>query len=93
MVHILYGTSSGITTTGARSLSQNTAGVSGLSEEFDSFGASLCAADFNGDGRDELSIGTPEEDLGSTVDAGMIQVFRTLSTGGNLVYWQSWMQG
>ena len=86
MVHILYGTSSGITTTGARSLSQNTTGVSGSSEEFDAFGTSLCAGDFNGDGRDDLSIATPSEDIGSTVDAGMIQVFRTLSSGGNLVY-------
>ena len=43
--------------------SQATAGVPGVEEEFDEFGASLAAGDFDGDGVAELAVGSPGEDL------------------------------
>jgi hypothetical protein len=41
---------------------QDSAGVPGAAEDFDRFGSSLAAGDFDGDGFPELAVGTPEED-------------------------------
>lgn len=43
--------------------SQATAGVPGVEEELDRFGAVLAGGDFDGDGIDELAVGDPVEDL------------------------------
>jgi hypothetical protein len=43
--------------------SQQTAGVPGLEEDLDRFGAVLAGGDFDGDGIDELAVGDPTEDL------------------------------
>ena len=40
----------------------------------DAFGAALTAFDFTGDGRPDLAIGVPYEDIGNEVDAGAINV-------------------
>ena len=42
---------------------QSSADVPGVSEDFDNFGESLAAGDFDGDGVDELAVGSPGEDL------------------------------
>ncbi|MBI3942384.1 MAG: FG-GAP repeat protein [Chloroflexi bacterium] len=44
-----------------------------ISETGDEFGAALAAGDFDDDGFDDLSIGTPLEDWGG-VDAGMVHI-------------------
>ncbi|GMU66449.1 MAG: hypothetical protein AMXMBFR36_27230 [Acidobacteriota bacterium] len=41
---------------------QDSPDVPGAAEDFDRFGASLAAGDFDGDGLWELAVGTPEED-------------------------------
>ncbi|HEY1486021.1 MAG TPA: FG-GAP repeat protein, partial [Micromonosporaceae bacterium] len=51
---------------------QSTAGVPGTDEKGDSFGLTLAAGDVNGDGRSDLIIGMPLEDIGSAADAGAI---------------------
>ena len=38
------------------------------------FGYSLAAGDFNGDGRDDLAIGTPGENLGGGSNAGVVHL-------------------
>ncbi len=48
--------------------------VAGRSEVGDRFGASLAAADFDADGRDDLAVGVPTEDVGRRVDAGSVVV-------------------
>ncbi len=40
----------------------------------DHFGAALAVGDFDGDGRDDLAIGTPEKDDSSTDDSGRVYV-------------------
>lgn len=48
--------------------------VAGVAEADDGFGTALAIGDFDGDGYDDLAIGTPAEDVGSLVDAGAVNV-------------------
>ncbi|GIH23783.1 hypothetical protein Aph01nite_20930 [Acrocarpospora phusangensis] len=43
--------------------SQDSPWVKGFAESWDYFGSALAAADFNGDGRDDLAVGVPGEGL------------------------------
>ncbi|OIJ69604.1 FG-GAP-like repeat-containing protein [Streptomyces mangrovisoli] len=65
-VTVLYGSAKGLTTTGAQSFNQGTAGVPGSNEYGDQFGglngSGLFLRDLNGDGRADLSVAAPGED-------------------------------
>lgn len=61
-----------------QTLNQDTAGVRGVAETGDHFGAALAAADVDGDGRDDLIAGAPGEAIGSRARAGAA----TLLLGG-----------
>ncbi|QXJ20366.1 FG-GAP repeat protein [Actinomadura graeca] len=60
----------------ANYVSQDEPDVDGTAERADGFGSALAAADFDGDGRDDLAIGAPGEDrAGSAAYAeGAVQV-------------------
>ncbi|MBT2507527.1 VCBS repeat-containing protein [Streptomyces sp. ISL-98] len=60
-VTVLYGSATGLTTTGAKTFTQDTAGVPGGAESYDSFGSSVRLRDLNKDGRAELTVGAPLE--------------------------------
>jgi hypothetical protein len=47
----------------------------------DGFGGALAACDFNGDGRDDLAVGIPFEDLPGAHDAGAVQIHHGSTTG------------
>ena len=79
-VQILYGSAAGLTSTGRLLLHENSSGVAGASEQGDHFGASVAAGDVNGDGRTDLVVGTPDEDVG-VADAGSITVFNGAAGG------------
>uniref|UniRef100_UPI00104187BD FG-GAP repeat protein n=1 Tax=Actinomadura roseirufa TaxID=2094049 RepID=UPI00104187BD len=55
---------------------QDEPGVGGTSERADAFGSALAAADFDGDGRDDLAVGVPGEDPAGSADEaeGAVQV-------------------
>lgn len=74
VVQVLYGTSRGLTTSGDEYYHQNTSGILGTAESGDRFGTELAAGDFNGDGRDDLAIGVPYEDIRSIRDGGQVSV-------------------
>ncbi|MBC6461593.1 FG-GAP-like repeat-containing protein [Actinomadura sp. HBU206391] len=59
---VLYGGSSGLTTTGAVQIGQNTSGVPGNAESGDLFGGELSAADITGDGKADLTVAARGED-------------------------------
>jgi hypothetical protein len=69
-VSVLPGSAGGLTATGGRLFTQ----VGGTAERFDLFGFALAAGDFNHDGRADLAAAAPLEDIGSTVDTGVVSV-------------------
>jgi hypothetical protein len=70
-IHVHYGSPAGGSFgSRAQTLNQDTAGVPGLAEDADRFGAALAAADVNRDGRDDLIAGAPGEAIGTRAGAG-----------------------
>jgi hypothetical protein len=67
-------------------LTQDISGVEGAAETGDQFGRSLATGDFNNDGKDDLAVGIPFEDLSSNTaaDAGAVQVFYSGFATGSL---------
>ncbi|WP_430779704.1 FG-GAP repeat protein [Actinoplanes sp. G11-F43] len=80
-VGVLYGSDAGISGTGSQWIDQDSPGVPGAAEPGDTFGWSVAAGDFDGDGRDELVAGAPNEALGGNRDAGGIVVFPGTAAG------------
>jgi hypothetical protein len=60
-VTVLYGSASGLKTTGVQSFTQNTTGVPGTSEANDRFGARVLLTDHSGDRRAELTVSATGE--------------------------------
>ncbi len=83
-VNLLYGSTGGLT--GGPLFTQANP------ESADSFGASLAAGDFDGDGFFDLAVGAPGEDIGSLGDAGAITVLfgsvGGITTAGSQVLYQ-----
>jgi FG-GAP repeat len=93
-VNVLYGGPGGLTATGDQIWHQGIPGMEGDGpQQFDEFGTSLAAGDFDGDGFADLAVGTPLETLGTDSAAGSVNVIYGSGTGlavqGNL----SWTQG
>ena len=87
-VLVVYGSDAGLGRTGARSpvLLTQTATGDDTSEADDGFGFALTAADFNGNGQDDLVVGVPYEDFsrsrgGTWTDAGVVHVFWGTASG------------
>jgi hypothetical protein len=87
-VHVIYGSSDGLSATSPRLdqfWTQSTTDVNDVSETDDFFCSSLASGDFNGDGRDDVAIGVPSEDLetgaGTIGGAGAVNVIYGSSNG------------
>jgi len=86
-VDVLYGSSSGLSTTWvpAQAWNEGTSGVPGDPESKDHFGTALAFGDFNGDGPVDLAVGVPYESIvtgGSTaLQAGAVVVLHATSGG------------
>jgi hypothetical protein len=92
-VEIILSSPTGLQTTGAQVWTQDSAGVLGVAEAGDGFGTSLTAGDFDNDGRNDLAIGSPGEDVVAT-NAGAVNVLygspSGIGAGGDP---QLWFQG
>src|SRR5690606_26188089 len=67
---VLFGAAAGLTAEESQFWMQGTGGLPGESELGDHFSSALAAGDFDGDGRDDLTVGVPYEDVGAEADAG-----------------------
>ncbi|MEU9171630.1 FG-GAP repeat protein [Streptomyces sp. NPDC048420] len=61
--------------------SQNSPGVPGAGEQHDSWGNDLSVADVDGDGRAEVAVGAPGEDVGRADAAGAVWLLRGTQDG------------
>jgi len=91
IVHVIYGTASGLSAAGNQVWSQNSNGIADSSESFDSLSEGV-SGDFNNDGYDDLVLAVPEEDGGGFVDAGAIHVLYGSSIGLRSAGSQFWTQ-
>ena len=93
-VHVLYGSGLGLGLARQQFFSQNNVGggSDGDAEDGDAFGFALAAGDFDGDGFDDLAVGSPFEDYtdpspggcgfgGNCTDAGLIHVIPGAANG------------
>ncbi|MEU2265712.1 FG-GAP-like repeat-containing protein [Streptomyces olindensis] len=60
-VTVLFGSAAGLTTTGVKSYTQDTAGVPGSAESWDGFGSAVALKDVTRDGRADLVVGVAGE--------------------------------
>ncbi|MFJ8637063.1 FG-GAP repeat protein [Streptomyces sp. NPDC093568] len=75
-VTVLYGSASGLQTSGSKSYTQNTAGVPGGAESGDNFGSAVDLTDITKDGKADLIIGVDGEN-----GSGGVWTLRGTSTG------------
>ena len=87
-VHVLYGSATGLSTTGSQFWSQDSAGIADTAEAGDDFGRSLAVGNFNGDGFNDLAIGAPGENIG----AGTVHVLYGSASGLTATGSQQWTQ-
>lgn len=80
-VHVLYGSEAGLSGTGSGSFHQNTPGIPSTVEANDLFGFSLSAGDVNGDGFDDLAVGSPGEKMGRSTNAGIAHILYGSAAG------------
>jgi hypothetical protein len=80
-VIVLYGSATGVTTAGSQEWNQDSASISGTAEAGDFFGDPVVAQDFGLGSAADLVVGQPGEDVGSTGEAGAINVIYGGSSG------------
>jgi hypothetical protein len=91
-VRVLNGTASGLSATNSQYWQQGANGIKGVASIDDLFGSALVAADFNGDGKDDLAVSTPSDTVGSMPDAGSVNVVYGSARGLTSTNNQLWTQ-
>lgn len=91
-VNVLYGSSSGLTGTDDEFWHQDVSGIESGAEENDQFGLALAAGDFDNDGRSDLAVGVPNEDVNGKSDMGAVNVIYGSSSGLTATGDQFWTQ-
>jgi hypothetical protein len=80
-VTIIYGSRKGLIEQRNQTFTLATPGVNGVPSTQAWFGTALAIGDFNGDGRDDLAIGTILQDVDGQEDAGQVNVLYGSASG------------
>ncbi len=80
-VQIFYGSDSGLGTADAQGFRVGADGVTGTAADQDEMGWSLAGGDFDGDGHDDLAVGTPGRYGAGWYGAGAVYILRGSSSG------------
>ncbi|MER5704036.1 FG-GAP and VCBS repeat-containing protein [Micromonospora sp. NPDC002296] len=80
-VWIFYGGATGLRLDQPQHLTQDTDGVPGDMAGYDKFGAALATGDVNGDGLDDLAVGSPGETVNGAASTGSVTVLHGSPTG------------
>ncbi len=80
-VQVLYGSANGLRATGNEYWTQDRGDIQTSSAPNELFGTALAAGDFNDDGRDDLAIGAPGEQVGRFPGAGTVHILHGCSCG------------
>jgi hypothetical protein len=91
-VNVLYGSSSGLSSSGDQMWHQNSPGIKGICEDNDAFGYALSVGDFDNDGYDDLAIDVSYEGVGTANNAGAVNVLYGSSAGLSSTGNQMWHQ-
>lgn len=81
-VALLHGSASGVTGTGSQAVHQNTAGVPGVAETGDEFGAACALKDVDGDGHRDLNVSSTKENASAGADWSLRGTGEGLTTEG-----------
>ena len=85
-VHVLYGSSSGLTVTGNQFWHQDSPDIEERAEAGDRFGAALAAGNFDGFSCADLAIGVPSEDFDDNVpvisESGAVTIIYSQTDSG-----------
>ncbi|MFI7658718.1 hypothetical protein ACIBTW_07495 [Micromonospora parva] len=76
LVAAFAGRSGGLSSSAVQIITQRTAGVPDDPESDDRFGGALAVGDVTGDGKADVLVGAPGEDIGSRVDAGSVTLLK-----------------
>ena len=88
VAQVLYGSAAGLAAAGNQLWSQDGPGIAGAAEDFDFFGDTLAAGDFNGDRTADLAIAAP----GENDFAGVVHVLSGSAAGLVAAGGQLWSQ-
>lgn len=71
---VTYGSAGGVKGSTYQGFSQNVGSIAGSSETNDLMGRPIVVGDFSGNGYADIAVGAPGENVGSAVDAGVVDV-------------------
>jgi hypothetical protein len=92
VVHVLFGSASGLTTAEDQLWSQDSPGIASAPDYEERFGASVVAANFGNGVRADLAIGVPGQAVGTDAKAGAVHVLYGTATGLSSASSQFWHQ-
>lgn len=91
-LHLIQGSTAGLTAVGNAFWHQDSAGVLETAEAGDTLAYRLRAGDYDGDGYSDLTVGVPNESVGAVVNAGAVQLLRGGASGVSTAGQQLWHQ-
>lgn len=73
-IFVILGSDDGLTALGQQVRTQDDGGILGAADPDDHFGSSLAAGDFDGDGVEDLAVGSPGEQVGGQSEFGLVHL-------------------